>query len=70
MDTTKSLSELWRYPQAAKYLGITPGTLRRKVMLHQIPFMRPFGRKGRILFDPDDLHEFVEASRVSPVPQS
>jgi excisionase family DNA binding protein len=67
MSNAKNLSELWQYAEAAQYLNITAGTLRRKVMLRQVPFYRPFGKHGRILFDPDDLREFVKASRVEPV---
>ena len=66
-DETKSLSTLWRYPDAARYLGISPATLRRKVMCQEVPFMRPFGMHGRVLFDPEDLRAFVRASRVSPL---
>jgi excisionase family DNA binding protein len=64
MSDTKPLSAFWRYAEAADFLGITPGTLRRKVMYHAVPFARPFGKKGRVLFDPADLEAFVEASKV------
>jgi excisionase family DNA binding protein len=66
-NDTKSLSALWRYPDAARYLGISPATLRRKVMEAAVPFYRPFGKHGRVLFDPDDLRNFVQASRVAPI---
>ena len=58
------LSSFWRYGEAASYLGISPQHLRRKVMLHEVPHLKPFGRHGRVLFDPDDLAESVRASRV------
>lgn len=65
MDTeTKRLATMWRYPDAARYLGISPATLRRKVMERAVPFYRPFGLKGRVLFDPDDLVAFVRQHRV------
>jgi hypothetical protein len=67
MDDLKTLSSMWRYPEAASFLGVSPATLRRKVMLRKVPFMRPFGFKGRILFDPEDLVAFVKASRVDPI---
>jgi hypothetical protein len=63
----KRLSNMLRYPAAAEFLGISPATLRRKVMLHQVPFMRPFGFKGRVLFDPLRLEEFAKQSAVEPV---
>ena len=65
-DNNESISTLWRYPQAAAYLGISPGTLRRKVMLSEVPFLRPFGKGGRVLFSPADLEKFVMAHRVAP----
>lgn len=67
MSDTKCICELWRYPQAAAFLGIAPATLRRKVMERAVPFYRPFGNKGRVLFDPEDLRAFVLRSRVAPM---
>lgn len=68
MDTeNKPLSSLWRYPDAARFLGIAPATLRRKVMDREVPFYRPFGLKGRVLFDPDDLAAMVRATRVPTI---
>ena len=60
-----SISSLWRYQEAASFLGITPGSLRRKVMLHQVPHLKPFGKHSRVLFDPAELDAFVRASRVA-----
>jgi excisionase family DNA binding protein len=62
-DQKKSLSAYWRYPEAAAFLGISQGTLRRKVMEGTVPCFHPFGRKGRVLFDPEELDRFVKLSR-------
>jgi hypothetical protein len=59
----ESNAELWTYAEAARFLRITTQTLRKKVSLHQVPVLKPFGRKGRALFAPDDLRAMVEASR-------
>lgn len=64
MSDAKAVCEMWRYPAAARYLGIAETTLRRKVMELEVPFYRPFGLKGRVLFSPRDLEEFVQASKV------
>jgi excisionase family DNA binding protein len=66
-QTTKSIHDLWGYREAAEFLHITPGTLRRRVMERSLPFYRPFGKGSRVLFDPDDLAIFVQASRVEPI---
>jgi len=63
----KRIAELWRSPRAAEYLGISPGHLRRLCMERVVPFLKPFGSKGRTLFDPEDLAQFVRASRVAPM---
>lgn len=62
------IANMWRYPEAAEFLGISPLTLRRYVMLKKIPYLKPFGKgKTPVLFDPAALSEFVKASRVEPV---
>jgi hypothetical protein len=59
--------ELWRYREASAFLGITENSLRRKVMRREVPFYRPFKRKGtRVLFDPEQLRAFVLAGAVEP----
>jgi excisionase family DNA binding protein len=67
MSDEKPLSAFLRYPEAAALLGISPLTLRGKVSRHQVPFLKPFGPKGRVLFDPDRLRAFVQAGAVEPV---
>jgi hypothetical protein len=64
MSNINSVCDLWRYPEAARFLGISPASLRRKVMLKEVPHYKPFGPHSRVFFSPDDLAEFVRASRV------
>ena len=59
-----TIPEMWTYDEAARYLRIRPDSLRRKVMLGQVPAHRPFGKRGRVLFDPDELREFIRNSAV------
>ena len=63
-DETIPIGTLWDYREAAEYLHVAPSTLRRKVMERSIPVLKPFGRKGRVLFSQADLRELVEKSRV------
>ena len=49
--------------EAASVLGISPFSLRRKVLLRQVPFIK-IGR--RVLFSLDDLAKFIEANKVQP----
>lgn len=51
---------------AAAILGISPFSMRRKVALKQVPFVR-IGR--RILFSPSSLRSFIEANTVQPRPR-
>ena len=52
--------------EAASVLGISPFSLRRKVLLRQVPFVK-IGR--RVLFSLDDLTKFIEANKVQPRPR-
>ena len=67
MSDTQSIHGFLRYEEAAKLLGISASTLRRKVMLHQIPFARPFGMRSRVLFDEEVLRDFVRSKSVAPI---
>ena len=58
------LNELWDYGQAARFLRIAPQTLRKKVSQGQVPALKPFGKKGRTLFSPEELRAMVQRSRV------
>lgn len=51
---------------AAAILGISPFSLRRKVALREVPFVR-IGR--RILFSPSSLQNFIEANKHEPRPR-
>jgi hypothetical protein len=65
MSSEKPLSSFWRYPAAAAFLNISPSTLRRKVMLKEVPHVKPFGGKhSRVLFDPEDLRALIERGKV------
>jgi hypothetical protein len=71
MQDTKQLSGMMRYPAAARFLGISPLTLRRYVMDRKVPFYKPFGNgKTPVLFDPEDLGAFVRKARVEPITAS
>jgi excisionase family DNA binding protein len=54
-----------RYEEAARLLRCSPQTLRKRVSQRQIPYIKAFGRKGRVLFSENDLRAFLEASRVA-----
>jgi len=56
-----------RYREAAALLGISELTLRRKVMLRQVPVLKPFGPRGRVLFAETDLLAMLERSRIPAV---
>ncbi len=66
MSAEKPLAGFLRYPAAAALLGISPLTLRAKVSRHQVPFCKPFGSRGAVLFDPERLREFVQRGAVEP----
>ena len=53
---------LWRYADAAKFLGISRGTLRGLVARRQIPHHRVSRRI--VLFDPDVLRRWLKAHAV------
>lgn len=63
----KPIAELWRSDEAAHFLRISTGHLRRLVMLRAVPVFKPFGKAGRSYYDPDDLAQFVRRSRVAPM---
>lgn len=56
------------YPEAARILRISPQTLRKKVSRREVPVLKPFGKRGKVLFSENDLRTFLEASRVEPAP--
>ncbi len=51
--------KLLNYEEAADFLHCSPNTLRKKVMLNVVPFVKPFGKNGRVFFLPEDLEHFV-----------
>ena len=52
-----------RYKDAADLLGVSQSGLRKWVMLRKVPFYKP---AGVVLFDRDELTEWVQESRVAP----
>jgi excisionase family DNA binding protein len=52
--------------QAAEILGISPFSLRGKVLRREVPFIK-IGR--RTLFDPADLQAFIQANKFNPRPR-
>jgi excisionase family DNA binding protein len=60
------MNRLLNNQEAAEILGISPFSLRGKVLRREVPFVK-IGR--RTLFDPVDLHAFIEASKVQPRPR-
>ena len=60
------MNRLLNNQEAAEILGISPFSLRGKVLRREVPFVK-IGR--RTLFDPADLHAFIEASKVQPRPR-
>jgi hypothetical protein len=69
-EAVESLGTLWGYREASEFFGVSPLTLRKKVSNRQVPFLKPFGPKGKVLFRPDRLRDFVEASAVEPLAPS
>ena len=57
-------SERMGYAGASTYTGIPQSTLRKYVSQRRVPFLKPFGRKGRVVFLKSDLDSFLLASRV------
>ena len=62
-----SMERMLRYNDAAEFLGLSPLTLRKKVCQRAIPFIKPFGPNGPVLFDPKELNEWLDSCRVHPV---
>jgi excisionase family DNA binding protein len=52
---------LYDVQQAAKELGISPITIRRKIRLGEIPHRR---MGGLIRFTPQDLQDYIDRSAV------
>jgi len=51
--------KLLDYNEAAEVLRCSPLTLRKKVMLKEIPHIKPFGHNGRTFFLAEDLEKFI-----------
>ncbi len=56
---------LLTYTEAAQILRLSPATLRKKVMERSVPFIKLFGRKGRVLFERAALERFIESKKVA-----
>ena len=63
---SKAPSGLVPTEAAARQLGISEYTIRKLARERKLPCYRPFGKRGRISFDPNELEEFVRSSRVGP----
>lgn len=57
-------NQLIRIGPASKILGYSIGHTRRLFLRGVIPGYKPFGKKGALLFDPQELRECVKRSRV------
>ena len=55
--------ELLDYHEAAQILKIATGTLRKKVMLGQVPVVKLYGKNGKVLFLKQDLEQFILSHR-------
>ena len=53
-----------RYPGAALLLGVSESHLRKLVMARAVPHVKPFGARGRVLFDRLELERFIDEHRV------
>lgn len=60
------MNRLLNNQEAAELLGISPFSLRGKVLRKEVPHVK-IGR--RTLFDPADLRAFIEAAKVQPRPR-
>lgn len=54
---------LWRYREAAAFLGLSEITLRRFVMMKRIPHMKIGGKAVR--FNPAALKQWAQAQEVT-----
>jgi excisionase family DNA binding protein len=52
---------MWNNTEAAEFLNISRFSLRRKVILKEVPHIK-IGR--RTLFDPADLRAYIESRKV------
>jgi hypothetical protein len=58
---------MW-YIEAAPILHRSVSSLKKDVMKGQVPHMKPFGPRGRVLFCKEDLEKFLADSRVEVKP--
>jgi len=58
--------------QAAERAGVSPALVYQLCDERRLPHYRVGGRgrRGKILIDPEDLEEFLEACKVAPVPDA
>ncbi len=60
MNTDRLLS----VAEVADLLGLKRPTVYKKVCRREIPFIKPGGPRGRVLFRPEDLEAFIASRRV------
>jgi excisionase family DNA binding protein len=56
-------SRVWRFKEAAEYLGITPNTIRVWCSQKKVPFIKI---NGSIRFRRSDLDEFLGSNLIGP----
>ena len=61
MKTNQSLSKFINVNEAAELLGLRPSTIRKRVLIREIPFYK-IG--ARIVFSPDELATWREQFHV------
>jgi hypothetical protein len=55
-------------PEAAAYTGLGKSTLDRfRLVGGGPPFSKVCGRRGRVIYDPDDLDAWLEANKRRPM---
>lgn len=57
-------TSLWNVRQASEITGLSVSTLYAWVNRRRIPYVK-IG--GRVLFDPADIREWIDGSKVQPV---
>ena len=60
------MSDLMTYEETARLLRRSESTLRKDVAMRRIPVLKPFGKRGKVLFSRQALSEWLAAAAVEP----
>lgn len=57
---------LWDFSTACERLDMSPGALRWKIRMRQIPIVRIGKGRGRIYFNPEKIAEWIRQNEIPP----